>query len=85
MKYVEDATRVNGRDCIKFVPYTNEQSWVRVFPGAGCYSYVGRFSEFLNSQYDDLDGSQDLSLAKPGCLNNAIVAHEFMHALGSYY
>ena len=75
MKYLEDVTRANGRDCIKFVPHTVETHWVNVFPGDGCYSSVGR--EFRA-------GAQNLSLARPGCLVNAIVAHEFMHALGKF-
>ena len=74
MKYLEDMTRINGRDCIKFVPHTVEEDWVHVFPGEGCYSNVGRISR--------QPGAQELSLARPGCLVNAIVAHEFLHALG---
>lgn len=69
-------TRVNGRDCIKFVPHTVEDHWISVFPGEGCYSFVGR--AFFT-------GAQELSLAKPGCLVNAIVAHEFLHALGNTF
>ena len=30
MKLIEDQTRVNGNDCIKFVPRTNEQSYLRI-------------------------------------------------------
>ena len=74
MKYLEDSTRVNGKDCIKFVPQTTEVNYVRVYPGGGCSSLVGK---------NKLPNPQDLSLARPGCLVNAIVAHEFMHALGT--
>jgi len=76
MKYVEDMTRVGSKDCIKFVPKTNEANWVDIIIDSGCWSYVGRFRE---------PGGQPLSLLNQGCLSKATVAHEFIHALGFFH
>lgn len=73
---LEDATRANGKDCIKFVPRTNEDTYIRIINGSGCWSYVGK---------QVARGEQQLSLKTPGCMVNAIVAHEFMHALGFWH
>jgi hypothetical protein len=43
LKLVEDLTRVNGKDCIRFVPRTVEQTYIRVYSGGGCSSYVFNF------------------------------------------
>lgn len=40
MKLIEDQTRVNGRDCIKFVPRTTQATFLRIYNGQGCWSYV---------------------------------------------
>lgn len=74
MQYLEDVTRVNGKDCIKFVPKTNERNWVEVHQNGGCSSFVGRYVT---------PGSQGLTLGEDRCLERAVVAHEFMHALGT--
>lgn len=78
MKMVEDLTRgpKTGRDCIKFVPHTVEKTFTRVINGSGCWSFVGRQAK---------EGVQEVSLKIPGCLTNAIVAHEFIHALGFFH
>lgn len=75
MKYLEDSTRVGNRDCIKLVPRTIETNYVRIYSGSGCSSSVGKQVAL---------GPQNLSLG-PGCLVNAIVAHEFLHALGFWH
>ena len=42
MKLIEDSTRIEDRDCIKFVPKTNEISFLRIMNNlGGCWSYVG--------------------------------------------
>ena len=40
MKLIEDSTQINGKDCIKFVPRTSEQSYLNILSGNGCYSHV---------------------------------------------
>lgn len=75
MKYLEDVTRVGNRDCVKLVPRTIETNYVRIYSGSGCSSSVGK---------QVAAGAQNLSLG-PGCLTNAVVAHEFLHALGFWH
>ena len=40
MKLIEDQTRMNGRDCIKFIARSDEKPYLKFFNGNGCYSYV---------------------------------------------
>jgi hypothetical protein len=40
LKLIEDSTRINGKDCIKFVPHTFEDTFIKIISDAGCYSYV---------------------------------------------
>ena len=81
MKLIEDSTRIDGEDCIKFVERTTESNYVRIINEDGCWSYLGKvFPEV-----------QNLSLkiptpASPGsCLFVGTVAHEFIHALGFHH
>lgn len=49
MKLLEDSTRINDRDCIRFVPKTVEKTYIRIINGSGCWSYVERiFSKIFN-------------------------------------
>jgi len=75
LKAIEDRTRINGRDCIRFVSRTSEPTYIQVIRGSGCWSYVGMQSTA---------GIQQLSIGN-GCVYNMIVAHEFMHALGIWH
>ena len=78
MKLIEDSTRIDGKDCIKFVQRRIERNYLRIINEDGCWSYLGKV----------FPGVQDLSLkiptqASPGsCLFVGTVAHEFIHALG---
>ncbi len=58
---------------LRFVPYTNQANWIRIFSGTGCYSNVGK---------NTAAGEQTVSIAKPGCVYTGIIAHELNHALG---
>ncbi|XP_074641340.1 zinc metalloproteinase nas-15-like [Tubulanus polymorphus] len=61
--------------CIRWIIRTNQASYVRIFKGNGCYSYVGRLRE---------SSSQKLSLSS-GCWRLGTVIHEMMHAIGFYH
>ena len=74
MKMIETKTRVNNRDCIKFVERKKDTThWLRIVNDQGCWSYVGKFVK---------PGYQFVSLEVPGCIDQSVVAHELVHALG---
>jgi hypothetical protein len=79
MKLIEDSTRgPSGKDCIKFVPRTAEQGYIRIMNHLnGCWSYVGRQG----------GGNQPVSIdvAASNCAYTGIVAHELIHALGFWH
>ncbi|MCW2881448.1 MAG: astacin-like metalloprotease toxin 5 [Sphaerisporangium sp.] len=60
--------------CIRFIPRTQEDSYLNIFPGNGCYSYVGRVGPM----------AQDVSIGS-GCERKGIAIHELMHAIGFYH
>ncbi|CAF1440048.1 unnamed protein product [Rotaria sordida] len=60
-------------NCIKFVPRGSNPVWLRIHPGQGCWSYMGRTKS---------NGAQDVSLQQPGCVHEGVAIHEFLHALG---
>ena len=37
---IEDATRINGKDCILFKKRTNEKNYIKIVDGNGCNSLV---------------------------------------------
>ena len=56
--------------CIRWVPRTNQNDYVRFFKGNGCHSLVGR-----------VGNEQKISLGE-GCNWFATAVHEMMHAIG---
>ena len=40
MRLIEDQTRIQGRDCIKFIPWTNQPNFLHIQSLGGCWSYV---------------------------------------------
>lgn len=40
MRLIENQTRIDGRECIRFKPRGNEKQWLRIYSGEGCWSYV---------------------------------------------
>jgi len=65
----------HSQTCIRFVPRTNEQNFINIFSGAGCYSYVG----LINA------GGQEVSLQANGCIYHGTILHELMHAVGFWH
>ncbi|XP_074648759.1 hatching enzyme 1.2-like [Tubulanus polymorphus] len=60
--------------CIRFKRRTsaNQQNFVNIFSGDGCYSQVGM-----------VGGAQKMSLNEQGCVHSVgTIQHEFLHALG---
>lgn len=82
MRLIEDQTRINGKDCIRFVPRSTESTYLKIYNGQGCWSYVGKQVQ---------GGAQLVSLQKPTATNKAsciwkgTVAHELLHALGFWH
>lgn len=76
LKEIEEKTRVDGKRIIRFARLLNTNnlpnSYITVVRGSGCSSRIGR----------DTAGSQRLSIGN-GCASRGIVAHEFMHSLGT--
>uniref|UniRef100_A0A8D3EFV1 Metalloendopeptidase n=1 Tax=Scophthalmus maximus TaxID=52904 RepID=A0A8D3EFV1_SCOMX len=59
--------------CVRFVPRILQTSYVSIVKGEGCFSEVGRTGS-----------PQTLSLGA-GCINNGIIQHELLHALGFWH
>ena len=72
---IEDQTKINSRDCIKFKEANDEfKNYVSIINDLGCYSAVGKLVG-NKSQIMSLDSY---------CLNKETVAHEFIHALDKF-
>ncbi|CAF1665210.1 unnamed protein product [Adineta ricciae] len=69
MSKISEATN----NCIRFVWRGNNPYWLRIHPGNGCWSYLGKIVN---------NGRQDLSLQNPACVHEGTVIHELLHALG---
>ncbi len=74
MKTIEDQTRKDGFDCIKFQNRTNnETNYLNIINDRGWYSYVGKTKQ---------NKSQILSLdSGSGCIVKETIIHELLHAL----
>ena len=73
MKIVEDRTRIGTRDCITFKKRQNEKNFLYILNGVECDSRIGKIKT---------QKSQQLSLNRFHCMNEATIAHELVHALG---
>uniref|UniRef100_A0A8C3A5Z9 Metalloendopeptidase n=1 Tax=Cyclopterus lumpus TaxID=8103 RepID=A0A8C3A5Z9_CYCLU len=60
--------------CIRFVPHRRERAYLSIEPRDGCFSLLGRIGD-----------KQVVSLHQLGCVDNSIVQHELLHALGFYH
>lgn len=79
MKTIEDQTRKNGKDCIKFVPRGSEKPYFKFVNKHGCYSYVGRQDPGFFSN------SQDISIKRGACMYKGVIMHELVHLLGLHH
>ena len=68
---------LEANTCLQFVPRTNEQEYLEYYVGSGCWSYVGRVTEWYG-------GRQEVSLGQ-GCHYDYLASHETMHALGFWH
>ena len=73
MKMIEDKTRIGTRNCITFKNRKAEKTFLEIKNGAGCDSKVGKSNH---------KAPQILNLNRFRCMNEAIIAHELVHALG---
>ncbi|OQV21072.1 putative Zinc metalloproteinase nas-4 [Hypsibius exemplaris] len=66
---------IQSKTCINFVERSTEADYIRIGPGEGCSSYVGRRG-----------GQQVVTLDPWRCLSEVgVVAHELLHVLGFYH
>ncbi|XP_077998339.1 uncharacterized protein LOC144451387 isoform X2 [Glandiceps talaboti] len=65
---------IESRTCVQWVQRTDQQDFITIFPGYGCWSYLGRI------------GYQQYISFGEGCLQNVGTAiHEMLHALGFFH
>ncbi|CAL1293379.1 unnamed protein product [Larinioides sclopetarius] len=67
--------KYGNQTCIRFVPQTTETSYVRIFPGQGCYSGVGKSKSKT---------IQVISLGR-GCGFMGTILHELGHTVGFFH
>ena len=48
MKLIEDQTRMNNADCLRFEEKTNQASWLTIVNGTDCSSHIGKEAEMLS-------------------------------------
>ncbi|GAB1600721.1 zinc metalloproteinase nas-6-like, partial [Argonauta hians] len=73
IKHIQEMTRINGKDCIKFINKTEEDNYVYIGTGKGCHSAIGYKAKI-----------QGLSLGV-GCRYKGIIVHELLHTVGFYH
>lgn len=52
MRTIESATRISGRDCVRFVARANEKPYIKFVNEDGCYSYVINFIFSIQSLFE---------------------------------
>jgi Astacin (Peptidase family M12A) len=62
---------IEEKTCIRFIPKTDEEDFIDIIDGGGCWSWLGR-----------LGGRQELSMSRFGCFVTGTGSHEAIHALG---
>jgi len=65
---------ISSKTCIKFKQRSNERGYVQINSRSGCSSPVG---------YNGY--TRNMSLRQGGCMSQATIIHEFLHALGIWH
>ncbi|XP_042885170.1 astacin-like [Penaeus japonicus] len=67
---------IMSKTCLKFIARSvGEPNYIRITTnGDGCWSYVGM-----------MEGGQEISLARNGCIYHGTIIHELMHAIGFFH
>ncbi|XP_058468904.1 low choriolytic enzyme-like [Solea solea] len=63
-----------SKTCVRFMPRATQRAYLSIEPRYGCSSLLGYTGD-----------KQVLSLQRYGCINNGIIQHEMLHALGFYH
>ncbi|KAK6726438.1 hypothetical protein RB195_004636 [Necator americanus] len=69
--------RIEDNTCIRFKPWTNEQSYIQIENRDGCWAGIGRLGSRSEVSLHHSD--------KGSCLTNGIVMHELMHVIGLHH
>lgn len=76
----QDRTRIENAmkafhlsTCVRFIPQKHQSNYISIVKENGCWSFVGLTG-----------GAQRLSLGD-GCVQNGIIQHELIHALGFWH
>nr|BBB36258.1 low choriolytic enzyme [Dicentrarchus labrax] len=63
-----------SKTCIHFIPRATQRGYLSIEPRFGCSSLLGRTGD-----------KQVVSLQRFGCIQQGIIQHELLHALGFYH
>ncbi|CAF4127007.1 unnamed protein product, partial [Adineta steineri] len=78
MQKMERLIAVNNYKCIQFRPrIASDIYYITIVNGQGCASYVG--------QNTGVTMARTVTLQHPGCIGEAHIMHELLHALGFYH
>ncbi|CRK89170.1 CLUMA_CG002931, isoform A [Clunio marinus] len=67
-------TAISNSTCVRFVERTDEEDFVDIINGSGCWSWLGR-----------MGGRQELSMKINGCFFSGTAMHEMIHAIGFHH
>jgi len=81
VEYIEKwLAELSTVSCVKFVPWTDQRDFVRIYSGSGCFSNVGR-----QSLEQTLSLTRYVNATTGHCIFRSIVVHEFLHAAGFWH
>ncbi|KAK6726463.1 hypothetical protein RB195_004655 [Necator americanus] len=69
--------RIEDNTCIRFKPWTNEQSYIQIENLGGCWADIGRLGSRSEVSLHHSD--------KGTCLTTGTVMHELMHVIGLHH